>query len=305
MKINKKIMNSFNDMEQMGIGSYKYIEQMGINSVSELNTRLQNIRHIALDMDGTIYNGGTLFNFTLPFLKRMKEKGIGYSFLTNNSSRNTENYLSHLASMGILANDDEIYTSAQATIDYLKVNFPDYKRLFILGTPNVISEFEKSGFISTVDDAHDVPDAVVVSFDMTLTYSRLCRAAWWIKQNVPFIATNPDKVCPTDLPVVLVDCGSICSCLKMATDHVPDVVIGKPDPRMLVGIQHRYQVKSSQIAVVGDRIYTDLQLAYNAKALGVLVLTGETSIDVAQKSDPRPDIIVDDLGKFGEMLLQI
>lgn len=278
---------------------------MGINSISELETHLLEIKHVALDMDGTIYNGNTLFHFTLPFLAKMKELGIRYSFLTNNPTKSIDSYLEHLANMGILATREEMYSSAQATIDYLKKNYPDIKRLFILGTPSMISEFEKAGFISTSDDPDDIPQAVIVSFDTSLTYSRLCRAAWWVKQQLPYIATNPDKVCPTDLSVTLVDCGSICSSLEQATGRTPDIVIGKPDPRMLEGIQQRYQLQPSQIAIVGDRIYTDLQMAYNAKALGVLVLTGETNIKVAEQSVPRPDIIVDNLGDFGEMLYKL
>ncbi len=287
------------------MNQYRYINQMGINSISELETHLLEIKHIALDMDGTIYNGNTLFQFTLPFLAKMKELGIRYSFLTNNPTKSIDSYLEHLANMGILATREEMYSSAQATIDYLKKNFPEIKRLFILGTPSMISEFEKAGFISTNDDPDDIPQAVIVSFDTSLTYSRLCRAAWWVKQQLPYIATNPDKVCPTDMPVTLVDCGSICSSLEQATGRTPDIVIGKPDPRMLEGIQQRYQLQPSQIAIIGDRIYTDLQMAYNAKALGVLVLTGETSIKVAEQSVPRPDIIVDNLGDFGEMLYKL
>jgi len=287
------------------MNQYKYINQMGINSISELEAHLLEIKHVALDMDGTIYNGNTLFHFTLPFLAKMKELGIRYSFLTNNPTKSIDSYLEHLANMGILATREEMYSSAQATIDYLKKNFPEIKRLFILGTPSMISEFEKAGFISTNDDPDDIPQAVIVSFDTSLTYSRLCRAAWWVKQQLPYIATNPDKVCPTDMSVTLVDCGSICSSLEQATGRTPDIVIGKPDPRMLEGIQQRYQLQPSQIAIIGDRIYTDLQMAYNAKALGVLVLTGETSIKVAEQSVPRPDIIVDNLGDFGEMLYKL
>ena len=138
--------------------------------------RIRRIKHIALDMDGTIYNGNTLFPFTIAFLDKMKELGIGYSFLTNNPSKSTNDYLRHLSGMGIKAVKDEFYTSAQATIDYIRVHHPECKRLFLLGTPSMIKEFEEAGFESTDDNADDEPDAVVVSFDMSLVYSRLCRA---------------------------------------------------------------------------------------------------------------------------------
>jgi len=69
---------------------------------AELMDRIRRIKHIALDMDGTIYNGNTLFPFTIAFLDKMKELGIGYSFLTNNPSKSTNDYLRHLSGMGII-----------------------------------------------------------------------------------------------------------------------------------------------------------------------------------------------------------
>jgi|SRR5665647_24609 len=280
----------------------KYAAQMELDSAIELQDRLREIKHVVLDMDGTIYNGNTLFPFTISFLENLKKLRIGHSFLTNNPSKSLNDYLIDLEKMGISATCEEIYTSALATIDYLHKNHPLVKRLFILGTPSMINEFEDAGFMSTKDDANDIPDAIIVGFDKTLVYSRLCRAAWWISKNILYAATNPDKVCPTDEPVILVDCGSICSCLEQATGRQPDIVIGKPDPRMLEGILLRHQLRPSQIAMVGDRIYTDLRMAHEAKTLGVLVLTGETTIEVAQLSNFKPDIIADDLAQFGKML---
>ncbi len=277
---------------------------MGISSSEELLERLRDIRHVALDMDGTIYNGSTLFPFTVSFLEKLRSLGIGYSFLTNNPSKSTDDYLQHLEEMGIEATSGEMYTTAVATIEYLKKNYPEVKRLFILGTLSMIQEFEDAGFVSTEDDANDAPDAVVVGFDKSLTYSRLCRAAWWISQGLLYIATNPDKVCPTDQSVVLVDCGSICASLEYATGKAPDLVIGKPDPRMLDGILQRYNLQPSQIAMVGDRIYTDIRMAHEAGALGVLVLSGETTLEIAEQSDLTPDIIVDDLEEFGKLIVE-
>lgn len=270
----------------------------------ELMSRLRKLRHVALDMDGTIYMGMSLFPFTKPFLAGLAEQGISYSFLTNNPSKCIDDYLGKLAHMGIEATEEEMYTTALATIDYIKTHYPSAKRLFLLGTPSMISEFEKAGFISTADDAADVPDVIVAAFDMTLEYKRLCRAAWWISQGIPYIATNPDRVCPTDLPVVLVDCGSICACLEHATGRKPDITLGKPDPNMLAGIVNRYGLQSDQIAMVGDRIYTDIEMAHNADAFGVLVLSGETTLEVADAAPRQPDLIVDNIGVLGELLVR-
>ena len=149
----------------------------------ELLERARRIRHVALDMDGTIYMGMSLFPWTKRFLSDLTEMGIGYSFLTNNPSKSIADYLHKLETLGIEATREEMYTTALATIDYIRSHYPTAKRLFLLGTPSMISEFEAAGFESTADSADDVPDVVVAAFDMTLTYPRLCRAAWWASQG--------------------------------------------------------------------------------------------------------------------------
>ncbi|MBP3564052.1 MAG: HAD-IIA family hydrolase [Alistipes sp.] len=273
-----------------------------VYSDEELFARLRGIRHVALDMDGTIYMGMSLFDYTKPFLARLKQMGITYSFLTNNPSTSIADYLKKLAGMGIEATADEMYTTALATIDYLKTHLPAAKRLFILGTQSMTSEFVKAGFEVAEDSADDRPDAVVVAFDKTLSYARLCRAAWWIQQGLPYVATNPDRVCPTDEPTVLVDCGSICKCLEHATSRQPDITLGKPDPNMLSGIMQRYGLRADEIAMVGDRIYTDVQMAFNAGAFGVLVLSGETTLDIVAEAPRKPDLTADNIAVLGDLL---
>ena len=270
----------------------------------ELMEKCSKIKHVALDMDGTIYMGSTLFDFTIPFLETLTANGIGYSFLTNNPTKSQADYLLKLEKLGIHATKNEMYTTAIATIDYIKTHFPEARRLFLLGTPSMIAEFERTGFVSVADDPSERPDVLVVAFDMTLQYSRLCRAAWWAKQGVPYIATNPDKVCPTDQDVVLVDCGSICRCIEYATDRKPDIVIGKPNPDMLDGIKNRHGLEASEIAMCGDRIYTDVAMAHNAGALGVLVLSGETTLETALNSNPQPDITALNVEEFAKLLLE-
>src|SRR4029078_6802504 len=131
---------------------------------------------------------------------------------------------------------DQLYTSTHATIEYLQDHFPEARRLFVLGTPSMCQAFEAAGYTLVPDDPREEPDAVVVGFDLTLTYPRLCRAAWWIKQGKPYVGTNPDRVCPTDQPTVLVDCGAILAALETATGLPPKAVLGKPDIAMLRGI---------------------------------------------------------------------
>lgn len=277
----------------------KYMSPMGEEKLIEACAA---IKHVALDMDGTIYMGSTLFPFTIPFLKTLTDNGIGYSFLTNNPTKSRADYLKRLESLGIHATSDEMFTSAISTIEYIKTHHPEARRLFLLGTPSMIKEFEDAGFESVPDSPDERPDVLVVAFDTTLVYSRLCRATWWASQGVPYIATNPDWVCPTDQQTILVDCGSLCKAIEGATKRQPDVVIGKPNPNMLWCIRDKYGLRDDQIAMVGDRIYTDVATAQNAGSFGVLVLSGETTLEVSQTYERQPDLTAASIKELGELL---
>ncbi len=262
---------------------------------------LAKIRHVCLDMDGTIYTGSDLFPFTVPFLQKMDELGIGYTFLTNNSSKSVDAYLQHLERMGVPAEREQVYTSSLATMDFLRHDYPDVKSIYVLGTPSLKQEFSGNGF-HVVADGQSEPDAVIVGFDTTLVYEHLCEAAWWISQGKPYIATHPDFVCPTNLPTVLVDCGAVCACLQAATGRAPDAVPGKPDPRMLYGIMRRHGLGEREVAMVGDRVYTDVAMAVNAGSVGVLVLTGEATRDDAAAAKKKPEFVLESIEVLGQML---
>jgi len=263
-----------------------------------LQGRLQKIRHLALDLDGTLYLGGTLFGFTPGFLQSLKQMGIGYTFFTNNSSKSDRQYVAKLKEMGIEADLDSIYSSTHATIDYLRSDFTDANRLFVLGTSGLQDQIAEAGY--TISDAE--PEVVVIGFDTDLKYDRLTQAAYWIQQGKPFLATHPDLVCPTDQPLVLPDCGAICQLLEAATGRAPDAVLGKPNVAMLEGLLQRHGLERSQVAMVGDRLYTDMAMARNAGMLGVLVLSGETQPADLEGAADCPDVVVEDAGKFGIML---
>ena len=164
------------------------------------------------------------------------------------------------------------------------------------------AEFRNAGYELLLDDPEQKPDCLIVAFDTTLTYPKLCHASWLASEGIPYIATNPDRVCPTDLKTILVDCGSLCKCIEHATGRTPDVVIGKPNPDMLTGICFREGLKPEEIAMCGDRIYTDVATAQNAGGLGVLVLSGETTLQTAMGNDPQPDITAENIAEFCELL---
>lgn len=267
-----------------------------------LSTRLRKLQHVALDMDGTIYCGNTLFPFTAAFFALLAELNIGFTLLTNNSSKSVADYLTHLQRLGIRVQAQQLCTSTQLSIQFLREELSEVRRIFLLGTASMGCEISSAGFALAEDNPADEPDAVLVGFDTSLTFSRLCRAAYWIKQGKPFIASHVDRVCPTDEPTVLVDCGSICAALAEATGRKPDAVLGKPDPQMLREVLQRHELRPENLAMVGDRLYTDMAMARHAHTLGVLVLTGEATRDDAKQHHQQIDLVVRDIAEFGQLL---
>lgn len=258
---------------------------------------LKRVKHVVLDMDGTLYKGRELFPCTLPFLAQLRAAGIGRTFLTNNTSRSKSDYVAKLRAFGIAAEAREIYTPADSTIAHLRRAHPEARRLAVLGTPSLCRQFGEAGF----EVAWENPQAVVVGFDTTLTYDRLCRTAYWISRGLPFIATHPDLVCPTGEPTVLVDCGSICAALIAATGKHP-VVLGKPDPRILLDLCGEHRLAPEEAAMVGDRLYTDIAMARAAGVPAILVLSGEATAGEAAVHQPGPDLVVADVGELGALL---
>jgi NagD protein len=261
---------------------------------------LANIRHVVLDMDGTIYLGRTLFPETLPFLAALRRLGVGYSFVTNNCTRSRAEYAAHLRAIGIEAPPESILTSAHATIHYLREKLSSVRRLFVLGTSGLGDEFRQASY----EIVEEQPDAVVVGFDTSLNYERLCQTAYWISQGLPYVATHPDRVCPTDHPTVMPDCGAICALLESATGRRPDAVPGKPSPAMLEAVFRPLGRTKREVAMVGDRLYTDIRMARDAGVVAVLTLTGEAKQSQLESCPPeqRPDFVVSDLEELGRKI---
>jgi NagD protein len=263
--------------------------------------RLRGVEHVVLDMDGTIYRGSHVFPFTRPFLRGLTDAGLGYTFVTNNSSLGVREYLEKLQRLGIPCAETHLLTSMHATVYWLRKHRRDLRRLYVLGTPGLRSDLRDAGF--GVDaDAESDPESVVVGFDTGLCFERLCRAAWWIRQGVPFVATHPDVFCPTDEPTWLVDCGAVTRCLATATGVEPTAVLGKPHESMIRPILERHALAGAQLAVVGDRLATDVRMGQAVGATSVLVLTGDSTASDVDRLGIRPDLVVADLRELGRHL---
>lgn len=258
------------------------------------------VRYVVFDMDGTIYLGDKLFAETPPCLAKLEQLGIGYTFITNNCSKSRAEYRSHLLKMGLDVAADFVTTSAQATASLLRNLYPGKTKLFVLGEQGLVDDLQLEEFV--IDDNN--PDVVVVGFDLQLSYDRLCRTAYLIKQRLPYVATHPDRVCPTNLPTILPDCGAVCALLESATGRKPDAVAGKPNPSMLGFTIEKYGLEPHEIVVIGDRPYTDIALAKAAGARSVLTLTGEATRGSLSEipAAAYPDAVINDLSELPPLL---
>lgn len=255
--------------------------------------RLRSVKHVLLDMDGTIYLGGRLFETTKPFLALLSSLGIGYSFLTNNSSKSVEDYLAKLSGMGLEVPRELLCTSTLFAAGYLKERMPQVKRLFVIGTESMKLELQSLGFEVTQRS----PDAVLAGYDVELSYQKLGRAAYWLERGVPFIATHPDRLCPSDAPEFLaIDCGFLTEFLRVVSGREA-LVLGKPSPEMISFALRGFGLAPSDAAVCGDRLDTDVKMALDSGAFAVHIRPAAEAAFSA-----RACLGVESLREFGEAL---
>ena len=256
-------------------------------------------RLFLLDMDGTLYLGDRLYDFTAELLDTIKKSEKTYLFMTNNSSKSVEDYIEKLRGMGIESTREDFITSSQATAYYLHKHH-EGKRLYVCGTESLKAELRREGF--EVTEQVDEVECVVMGFDTELTFQKLHDISYLLltRPGLPYIATNPDLVCPTEFGSVP-DCGSVCIGIKNATGREP-VVIGKPTPLMPQLAMERLGMSKGETCVVGDRIYTDVKSGQNAGVTGILVMSGETTAEILQASNDKPDLVLQDAGEILQVL---
>ncbi len=237
-----------------------------------------------LDMDGTIYNEETLFEGTLDFLEAIRDRGGRYVFITNNSSKSVVDYVTKVNRLGIPAGKEDFFTSVQATLLWLKKNFPGAK-VYCQGTRSLVAELKAAGI--DVTEAVEKVDVVLVGFDMEMTSQKLRNTCEILStQNPAYIATNPDWVYPVSFGFVP-DCGSICTMLKNATGKWP-LFIGKPEPTMVLAVREKYGCTAEETVVVGDRLYTDIAAGNNAGSASICVLSGEATLTDIENGSVKP-----------------
>lgn len=259
-------------------------------------TKLRACRLFLLDMDGTLYLTDTPCRGAVDFIKLLNATGRRAIYLTNNSSHNHRDCVAVLRSMGFPCGDGDVFTAGMAAGLYLKQHYPGVP-VCLVGTKALRAELAEYG-VAVSDEA---PGVVLAGFDSELTYDELATALHFLRQGLPFLATNPDLVCPVRDGDFIPDCGSICALLSAAAGRQPTYV-GKPCREIVDLLSAMTGVPHEQICCVGDRLYTDIAVGVNAGTVTAAVLTGEATPELIAASDIRPDYVFPDVGALAEAL---
>ncbi len=187
--------------------------------------------------------------------------------------------------MGWEIGPEKIITSGQAAIFYLKKHFAG-KKVFLLGNPLLQAEFLQAGIVLEEQS----PEVVVVAFDTSLDYQKMCKVCDFVRAGLPYLATHPDYNCPTETGFIP-DAGAIQAFIHASAFRYPDRVIGKPNRDIIDYLAERVGVEKADIAMVGDRLYTDIAAGRNNGLKSVLVLSGEATLADAAESDVMPHLI--------------
>ena len=256
---------------------------------------LEETELFVLDMDGTFYLDTQILDGSLEFLEQVKRLGKRFVFFTNNSSKSPKTYIDKLAGMNCHISREQIITSGDVMIRYLKEFYPG-KKVYLVGTPDLEENFRENRILLT----KEMPDVVVIGFDMTLTYEKLERACTYIRNGAVFLATHLDINCPTREGFIP-DCGAMCAAISLSTGKQPKYV-GKPFHETVDMVLKLTGAKREQVSFVGDRLYTDVKTGVGNGAHGILVLSGETKLEDLEKSDTVPDAVFDDLKEMGMIM---
>lgn len=261
------------------------------------NNSLSQVRCFLLDMDGTFYLGEQLLEGAIKFIDVLHQRGCEFLFLTNNSSRDSQQYAEKITRLGLPILREKVFTSGEATAMHIQRQKAG-AHVYLVGTPALENEFREYGFVLNDEN----PDFVVLGFDTTLTYDKLWTLCNLVRAGAPYIATHPDYNCPTD-GGFMPDVGAIIALVKASTGREPDLVVGKPNPLFVEKAAERVDLPVSAMCMIGDRLYTDIALGATAGIPTVLVLSGETRQVDVPKSPYQPNYIFENLAAVANYLI--
>lgn len=257
-----------------------------------------------MDMDGVLWQGDTPMPGLADYFSCLDAAGIPFILATNNATKTAAQYVAKLANFGITVPEDRVLTSAEATAAYLAGDYPPGTAVYIVGDNGLHEAMEARGFrrVTAADvRAGAMAPLVVAGLSRNVVYEDLAMAAHLIENGARFIGTNPDKSVPSEIGP-LPGAGALLAAIEASTG-VPPFVIGKPGPIMFREAVERLGSNPAGIAMIGDRLSTDILGARDAGLRTILVLSGISTREEAEQGDITPDYIFDDITAVGEFLI--
>jgi 5'-nucleotidase len=248
-----------------------------------------------MDMDGVLVHEEQAIPGADRFIARLTERGLPFLVLTNNSIYTRRDLSARLRTSGLEVPEESIWTSALATAAFLEDQRPG-GTAFVIGESGLTTALHESGYTMTERG----PDYVVLGETRTYSFERITQAIRLIDGGARFIATNPDPTGPTpqgSLPAT----GSVAALISRATGVQP-YFVGKPNPLMMRSALNAIDAHSEETAMIGDRMDTDVVSGLEAGLEAILVLTGVTTAEEAERFPYRPSRIVDSVADLVELV---
>jgi 4-nitrophenyl phosphatase len=259
------------------------------------------LRGVLIDLDGVVYIGRDPIRGSAGFLAEARRRGLRFLLVTNNSTTSPELVAERLRGMQIEVQPDEILTSAQAAVAYVKLHAEPGARVRIIGEAGLRQAAEEEGF-RIVEDGEATADWVIAGLDRAFNYEKLARATRDIMRGARFVATNADALLPIEGGQFVPGAGTMVAAIKTATAVEP-VVLGKPEQGLFEhGLRRLGGLAAQEAAMVGDRIDTDIVGGHRAGLRTILVLSGVSTRAEGEAGTPPPDAIVADLAGVADLL---
>jgi 4-nitrophenyl phosphatase len=244
-----------------------------------------------IDLDGTMYKGSERIEAASDFVKSLRDQGIPYLFVTNNSSRTPSQVADKLTEFDIPAKENQVFTTSQATVNYI---YEQKKQasVYVIGEEGLRTAIEEKGFMYAGENA----DFVVMGIDRAINYEKLAVACLAIRNGAKFISTNGDIAIPTERGL-LPGNGSLTALVSVSTQTQP-VFIGKPESIIMEQALKVLGTSKEETLMVGDYYDTDILAGMNAGMDTLLVHTGVTTKELLAGYDRQPTYVVDTLDQW-------
>ena len=244
-----------------------------------------------IDLDGTMYKGTEKIEAAGRFVHELKRRGLSYLFVTNNSSRTPAQVAQKLREFDIPTEDNQVFTTSQATVNYIYNEKPD-ATLYAIGEDGILSALKEKGF-SFVEEN---PEYVVIGIDREISYEKYAKACLAVRGGAKFVSTNADIAIPTERGF-LPGNGSLTSVISVSTGVQP-TFIGKPEKIIMEQALAALGVAKEETIMVGDFYDTDIMAGMNAGINTLLVHTGVTTPEQLKKYDRQPTYVVNTLDEW-------